>query len=86
MKIEVKIKYGRIWNGAALAVQENTAAFPIASVTLCICRRIQAIWSLFIVLQMTHNGNLACDERTGITDGGHEMGIKHHLISFKEDI
>lgn len=64
---------------------ENTAALPIASVALCIFKRIQAIWSLFIVLQMTHNGNLACDERTWITDRGHETGINLHLISFKED-
>lgn len=70
----------------------HTAALPIASVALCIFRRIQAIWSLFIVLQMTHNGNLACDERMWITEGfggrgvGSSGGINLHLISFKGDV
>lgn len=74
------------WPGCSDCTVKNTAALPIASVALCIFKRIQAIWSLFIVLQMTHNGNLACDERTWITDRGHETGINLHLISFKEDL
>lgn len=44
--------------------QPSAAAPSTASVALCIFKRIQAIWSLFIVLRMTHNGNLACDETT----------------------
>lgn len=73
------------WPGR-LTAQQNAAALPIASVAVCIFKRIQAIWNLFIVLQMTHNGNLACDERIWITDRGHETGINLHLIFFKEDI
>lgn len=52
-----------------MAPQKNTAAPLLASVALCVLRKIPAIWSLFTVLQMTHNGNLACDERMWITEG-----------------
>lgn len=62
-------------NSYAVKKKKNTAALPIASVALCIFRRIQAIWSLFIVLQMTHNGNLACDERMWITEGFGGRGV-----------
>lgn len=65
---------------------KNTAALSVASVALYKFNRTQAIWSLFIALQMTHNGNLACDERTGITDKQHETGINLHLIFFKGDV